>query len=78
MKDGPIAMTTVSYGCVAPEGRTFPNQLLVTKDNTECIENLKTLTRAVHEKSGAAISIQLTHAGLMAEPVGDAIDAKNT
>eukprot|EP01084_Bolivina_argentea_P197771 338844_1 len=66
-------MVTLSYGCVSYEGRTFPNQLLLYKENKQ---GLKKLTQTIHETTKAAISIQLTHAGLMAEPIYDSYTTK--
>ena len=62
------AMVTVSYGCVSFEGRTFPDQLLILPENKD---GLIKLTTTIHRESNAKISIQLTHAGLMAEPFYD-------
>eukprot|EP01084_Bolivina_argentea_P197768 338840_1 len=62
------AMVTVSYGCISYEGRTFPHQLLLLPENKH---GLKQLTSTIHKETKAAISIQLTHAGLMAEPCND-------
>lgn len=62
------AMVTVSYGCISFEGRTFPHQLLLLPENKE---GLKKLTTTIHNETKAKISIQLTHAGLMAEPFDD-------
>lgn len=56
---GGAAMTTVAYGAVEPEGRTFADQLLL---NDEAIPALRSLTDAVHAE-GAAASIQLAHCG---------------
>jgi 2,4-dienoyl-CoA reductase (NADPH2) len=56
---GGIAMTTVAYCAVAPDGRTFVDQ--ITLDN-ESVRHLKVLTSAVH-RHGAAASAQITHGG---------------
>ncbi len=61
---GGIAMTTLAYGCVLPEGRTFADQIVIT---SESISGLKKLADAVH-REGAAISIQLTHGGYFVDP----------
>ena len=73
-----IGMTTVSYGCVSVEGRTFPNQLLI---NENTFFGLKRLCTAIHQQDNnnnnnnkvinCKISMQLTHAGMMAEPIDD-------
>ena len=52
-------------------GRTFANQLLINED---AMDGLKMLTKSVHE-TGSKISIQLTHAGMMSEPVYDKYNA---
>lgn len=62
--EGGIGMTTVSYGCVAPDGLTFRDQLIM---RTPAVDGLRRLTAAVHSE-GAAASIQLTHGGFFADP----------
>ena len=56
---GGIGMTTVAYGAVCPDGRTFPNQLLM---RPEGVPHFRKLTDAVHAH-GAAASMQITHGG---------------
>ena len=56
---GGVAMTTVSYGAVSPEGRTFPEQMLLDR---ETFGHLKDLVDRVHA-AGSKVSIQLTHCG---------------
>ena len=56
---GGIGMTTVAYGAVCPDGRTFPNQLLMRR---ESVADFRVLTDAVHAE-GAAASLQITHGG---------------
>lgn len=56
---GGVAMTTVAYGAVDRDGRTFPDQLCV---HESAVPALRTLTRAVHE-AGAKVAIQLAHCG---------------
>ena len=56
---GGVAMTTVAYGAVAANGRTFADQLLVAPDR---VAGLRALTDAVHAE-GAAASLQLSHCG---------------
>lgn len=60
---GGVAMTTVAYCAVAPEGRTDGHQILW---RDEAADGLRRLTDAVH-REGAAISAQIGHSG----PVGD-------
>ncbi|MDP6946043.1 MAG: NADH:flavin oxidoreductase, partial [Myxococcota bacterium] len=54
-----VALTTVAYAAVSPEGRTFGEQLLVDEDN---LAGLTRLTEAVHAQGGKA-SLQLGHCG---------------
>ncbi|MGW6054220.1 NADH:flavin oxidoreductase [Streptomyces sp. NPDC055189] len=61
---GGVAMTTVAYCAVAPEGRTQRAQLWM---RPEVLPGLRRLAAVVHE-AGAAVSLQLGHAG----PVADA------
>jgi len=61
---GGIGMTTLAYGCVAPEGRTFADQIVI---GPEAVPGLRKLTDAVHNE-GSAVSIQLTHGGYFADP----------
>ena len=59
MAAGGAALTTVAYCAVAPDGRTFEDQ--VTLD-VESLPHLRALTAAVHAE-GAAASAQITHGG---------------
>jgi len=54
-----VALTTVAYAAVTPDGRTFSEQLLVDDDN---MPMLRKLTTAVHNEGGRA-SLQLGHCG---------------
>lgn len=54
-----VALTTVAYAAVSPDGRTFSEQLLVDRDN---VPGLRRLTDAVHGHGGLA-SLQLGHCG---------------
>jgi 2,4-dienoyl-CoA reductase-like NADH-dependent reductase (Old Yellow Enzyme family) len=54
-----VGLTTVAYCAISEEGRTFENQLLLS---AKSLPQLKRLTRAVHDKGGAA-SLQLAHCG---------------
>ena len=56
---GGVAMTTVAYCAVAPDGRTFRDQLYL---RPEVAAPLRRLTQAVHGH-GAAASLQLGHCG---------------
>ncbi|MEE3849653.1 NADH:flavin oxidoreductase [Gordonia sp. LSe1-13] len=60
--DGGVGMTTVAYCCVAPTGASAPGQIVMSE---AAKPGLRKLTDAVHE-SGAAISAQLGHAGIVA------------
>ncbi len=56
---GGVAMTTVAYCAVSPDGRTFADQLYM---RAEVVPALRRLTDAVH-REGAAASLQLGHCG---------------
>ena len=56
---GKVAMTTVAYCAVTPDGRTFADQLHM---RPELVPDLRALTAAVHAE-GAAASLQLGHCG---------------
>ncbi|WP_028080777.1 NADH:flavin oxidoreductase [Solimonas soli] len=56
---GGVAMTTVAYCAVSPDGRTFVDQVSL---NRESLPHLRALTAAVHGE-GAAICAQITHGG---------------
>ena len=56
---GGVAMTTVAYGAVSAEGRTFTHQFYM---NPEVVKHLRVLTDAVHAE-GAAACLQITHGG---------------
>ena len=56
---GGVAMTTVAYCAVTPDGRTFRDQLHM---RPEIVPDLRRLTEAVHA-GGAAVSVQLGHCG---------------
>ncbi|MCZ4122326.1 NADH:flavin oxidoreductase [Streptomyces sp. H39-S7] len=59
---GGVAMTTVAYCAVAPEGRTQSAQLWM---RPAVLPGLRRLTAAIHE-TGAAVALQLGHAGPVA------------
>ncbi len=62
MASGGVAMTTVAYLAVSPEGRTDRHCVLLGADS---LPGLRRLTDAVHE-TGAAVSAQIGHAGPVA------------
>jgi len=59
MAAGGVGMTTVAYGAVSPEGRTFNHQFHLSR---EVLPHLRVLTKAVHAE-GAAACLQITHGG---------------
>jgi 2,4-dienoyl-CoA reductase-like NADH-dependent reductase (Old Yellow Enzyme family) len=59
MAKGGVGLTTVSYGAVSPEGRTFHEQMYI---NPQSLEKLGQLADKVHE-AGGKVSMQLTHCG---------------
>ena len=59
MARGGVGLTTVSYGAVSPEARTFHDQMYI---NSQSLEKLTLLASAVHE-AGGKVSMQLTHCG---------------
>jgi 2,4-dienoyl-CoA reductase-like NADH-dependent reductase (Old Yellow Enzyme family) len=59
MAEGGVAMTTVAYCAVSPDGKTFADQVEMTPDN---VVHLRAVTDAVH-RHGAAACAQITHGG---------------
>ena len=59
MARGDVALTTVSYGAVSADARTFNTQMYINDDS---LERLKVLADEVH-KAGGKVSMQLTHCG---------------
>jgi len=59
MAKGNVALTTISYGAVSEDGRTFKTQMYI---NDQSLEKLQELADAVHAVDGK-VSIQLTHCG---------------
>lgn len=59
MAKGNVALTTVSYGAVSANARTFNTQMFIHK---ESVERLKILANQVHD-AGGKVSMQLTHCG---------------
>ncbi|MEU6847875.1 NADH:flavin oxidoreductase [Streptomyces sp. NPDC046716] len=68
---GGVAMTTVAYCAVAPEGRTERHQIWM---RPELLPGLRRLTEAVHAE-GAAVSAQIGHAGPVADPRSNGLPA---
>jgi 2,4-dienoyl-CoA reductase-like NADH-dependent reductase (Old Yellow Enzyme family) len=60
---GGVGMTTVAYCAVAPEARTFEDQMCLRE---EIVPRLRELTDAVHGE-GAAASVQLSHCGFFSK-----------
>ena len=56
---GNVALTTISYGAVSADGRTFRDQMYI---HSNSISRLAKIAEKVHE-AGGKISIQLTHCG---------------
>ncbi len=61
---GGVAMTTLAYCSVAPEGRTFKDQIVM---QPEAAPGLARFADAMHAE-GAMAAIQLGHAGWFADP----------
>lgn len=61
---GGVGMTTLAYCSVAPEGRTFKDQIVM---RPEAMPGLRRFADAMHAE-GAAAAIQLGHAGWFADP----------
>jgi 2,4-dienoyl-CoA reductase-like NADH-dependent reductase (Old Yellow Enzyme family) len=61
--EGGVAMTTVAYCAVSPEGRGAPNEIVV---RPEALDGLARLAEAVHA-AGAAVCAQIGHAGPVAQ-----------
>jgi len=59
MAKGGVALTTISYGAVSPDGRTFPYQMYI---HDKSLEKLKKLAAEVH-RAGGKVSMQLIHCG---------------
>ncbi|MGW0806435.1 NADH:flavin oxidoreductase [Nonomuraea sp. NPDC002799] len=68
---GGVAMTTVAYCAVAPEGRTQRHQIWMRPD---ALPGLRRLTDAVHAE-GAAASAQIGHAGPVANSRSNRVQA---
>jgi 2,4-dienoyl-CoA reductase-like NADH-dependent reductase (Old Yellow Enzyme family) len=59
MAKGGVALTTVSYGAVSADARTFNTQMYI---NDQSLPELKVLADEVHS-AGGKVSMQLTHCG---------------
>ena len=59
MAKGGVALTTISYGAISPDGRTFPYQMYI---HDTSLVKLKKLAEEVH-RAGGKVSMQLTHCG---------------
>ena len=59
MAKGEVALTTLSYGAVSANGRTFIDQMYI---HDRSLKELKVLAHEVHV-AGGKVSIQLTHCG---------------
>ncbi len=59
---GGIAMTTVAYCSVSPEGRAYGHEMWMRE---EILPDLRAMTTAIHQEGGMA-SIQLGHCGFFA------------
>lgn len=64
MAAGGVAMTTLAYCSVAPDGRTFKDQIVV---RPEAAAGLARFAAAMHAE-GAKAAMQLGHAGWFADP----------
>jgi 2,4-dienoyl-CoA reductase-like NADH-dependent reductase (Old Yellow Enzyme family) len=59
MARGGVGMTTVSYGAVSSDGRTFQEQMYIRR---ESLDRLALLAGEVH-RAGGKVCMQLTHSG---------------
>lgn len=66
MAAGGVAMTTVAYCAVSPEGCGTPNEMILAPG---AVPGLQRLADAVHAE-GAAVSAQIGHAGAVAAATG--------
>ena len=63
---GEVGLTTVSYGAVSAEARTFPDQMYI---NDQSLSALGHLAEKVHV-AGGKVSMQLTHCGYFSKNAG--------
>ena len=66
MAAGGVALTTVAYCAVSPDGCGTPNEIVLSN---ESVPGLRQLAEAVHAE-GAAVSAQIGHAGAVAAGTG--------
>lgn len=66
MAAGGVALTTVAYCAVSPEGCGTPNEIILSRD---AVPGLQRLADAVHAE-GAKVSAQIGHAGAVAAGAG--------
>ena len=66
MAAGGVALTTVAYCAVSPDGCGTPNEMILTPD---VVPGLRRLADAVHAE-GAKVSAQIGHAGAVAAGTG--------
>ena len=66
MAAGGVGMTTLAFCAVAPDGCATPNELVLTPD---LVPGLARLAEVVHAE-GAAVNVQLGHAGAVAAGTG--------
>src|SRR6185436_20537097 len=59
-----VAMTTLAYCAVSPNGRTFADQIWMRE---AALPGLRRFTAAMHDE-GAKAAVQLAHAGWFADP----------
>ena len=59
MAAGGVGLTTVAYCAISRDGRTFPNQIVLSP---ESVPHMRAVADAVH-RAGGAISAQITHSG---------------
>lgn len=59
LADGGVGMTTLAYVAVSPDGRTFAQQGVLSR---ESVPHYRVVTDAVHAR-GAMVSAQITHGG---------------
>lgn len=64
--EGGVAMTTLAYCAVSPDGCGTPNEIVL---NSDSISGLTSLASAVHG-AGSAINAQIGHAGAVAAGAG--------
>jgi 2,4-dienoyl-CoA reductase-like NADH-dependent reductase (Old Yellow Enzyme family)/nucleoside-diphosphate-sugar epimerase len=71
---GGAALTVVAYASVSRDGRSFPTQICLDSPDAAVAQEtehaLRRLCESVHRaRPGAAVALQLTHAGAFADPL---------